>query len=549
VRIEFQARAPQRRRFSTTHAAAAVIALLAAAFVSGHRLITPGFVLSATQLSFTGVQAGVETAAQHVDLTNPFDADLRVESLTLHGEAGAFRFPWNSCVGKTIHPRDTCQIGVSFVPPATGTRNAALDVTSVNGDRRTVALTGILTPPLVARIESPKPADLEPPTVELPLAPNPVEPRPNPVVSPPPAVEVAPPKPVIPPPAPPVAPKPAPPLPVAPPRPVIAASLRPNPLEFPSVNVGALSVREVTISNTGNAPFPAGQAEIQGDHWNDFRIVNDPCSTRAITSTCAIRVAFIPSEAGQHRATLVLSGGGAVSSAWLDGTATPPPRPIAELQPARVDLTRKDPEHPIELRNVGDGLLDVNTTFLAGKNPEDFSLDPRNCGEAALGRNQGCTMDVVFRADIARREHHKVSEALVTVQDNAEGSPHSVIVTGAEGSNGQKKILLQLGEAAAGYYIGQAGQGRPDPRETPVPKGNPPVRGTAPPQTPQAPPPSNGTPSTRGTVTPQTPQASPPASPPANGNPPTYGTVTPKRPQIPQVEKPRTSSPPRINLP
>ena len=253
---------------------------------------------------------------------------------------------------------------------------------------------------------------------------------------------------------------------------MIGASLTPNPVQFPAVTVGALSVRDVTITNTGDAPFPAGQATIQGDHWNDFRIVNDPCSTRAITSPCAIRVAFLPSEAGQHRAQLLLPGGGTQYAVWLDGTATPPPIPIADLQPARIDLTQTDPEHPIELRNIGDGTLTVIGISLGGRNPDDFTLDTRNCARAAIGRNQGCTMEVIFRADNARRARRRISEAVVTLQDNAQGSPRTVVVTGTEASNDPKKVVMRPPWPRFVVKPTQPSQYKPPATPAQPPKGN-----------------------------------------------------------------------------
>jgi hypothetical protein len=496
VRIEFQARAPGRRRFRNAHAAAAVLALLAAAFVSGHRLITPGFLLSTNELNFTGVRAGVETAAQHVDLTNPFNADLKLDSVTLRGEVGAYRFPWNGCVGKTIHPKETCQIGVSFVPPVVGTQKATLEVASINGDRRIVALTGLLNPVPVLPVPPASPEVIPPaqtPADTTPVAPDAgTKPVASTTVEPPPPAAGTPPKerppkatpapkPTPPPPlqqtppasqqTPPVSRQTPPPSQQAPPPtqeppehrlPVIGASLTPNPVQFPPVTMGALSVRDVMITSTGDAPFPAGQATIQGDHWNDFRIVNDPCSTRQVTSPCTIRVVFLPSEAGQHRAELLLPGGGNQYSVLLDGTATPPPIPIADLQPASIELTQMDFAHPIELRNIGNGNLTVSNISLGGRNPGDFTLDTRNCARAVIGRNQGCTMEVIFQADNARRARRTVSEAVVTLQDNAEGSPRTVVVTGTEASKDPKRVVWR--PPVPGFV------GRPTPfKPTPTP--------------------------------------------------------------------------------
>jgi hypothetical protein len=297
---------------------------------------------------------------------------------------------------------------------------------------------------------------------------------------------------------------------------VIGASLAPNPVQFPPVSIGALSVRDVVVTNTGGAPFPAGQATIQGDHWNDFRIVNDPCSTRAIASPCTIRVVFIPSEAGQHRAQLLMSGGsGTRYSVWLDGMATPPPIPIADLQPARIDLTQMDPEHPIELRNVGNGTLTVTGISLGGRNPGDFTLDARNCAHAAIGRNQGCTMEVVFRADLAKRARRNVSEAVVTLEDNAEGSPRTVVVTGAAASKDPKQVVWRPPEPR---YVVRPSPFKQTPTAAPTTTGNSYTHEPAPPPqkpsaTPQAPTPAPSLTGNSYTRQPATPQKKPPVTP------------------------------------
>jgi hypothetical protein len=499
-----------------------VLALLAAMFVSGHRLITPGFLLSTNQLNFTGVRVGVETTAQYVDLTNPFNADLRLDSVTLRGEAGAYRFPRNSCVGKTIPPKATCQIGVSFVPAVEGTERATLEVASINGDRRTVELTGLLNPveapaakpevslpalkpddataiapdagtkPVVNTVEEPPPpAGITSPK-QTPPKQTPPPPAPKPTPPPPPVTSAKSTPPQLPPaqnstPPPQKSQPLPPPPPPPPPPPVIGATLTPNPVQFPPVTVGSLSVHDVIITNTGDAAFPAGQAEIHGDHWNDFRILTDPCSTHAITSPCAIRLVFLPSEAGQHRAQLLLPFGAKQYSVGLDGMATPPPMPIADLQPQRIDLTQMEPAHPIELRNIGNGSLTVNSISLGGRNPGDFTLQTRNCASAVIGRNQGCTMEVIFQADIARRARRKVSDAVVTLQDNAEGSPRIVVVTGTEASTNPKQVVWRPTEPP---YIFNPAPTNPRKQAPTPPPGNSNTREPVPPtqKPPQRPP-------------------------------------------------------------
>jgi hypothetical protein len=238
------------------------------------------------------------------------------------------------------------------------------------------------------------------------------------------------------------------------------------------VRVGSGADRDVTIVNTGNAPAPLGQAQIAGDHWNDFHIVDDKCSNRSLAEReCRIRISFIPTEAGTHQAVVVVpyNGGRARETAWIGGSASPPPVPVAAVQPARVELTRRDFEHSVELRNIGDGRLTVTDIAVGGKNPEDFEVDRRDCLHWALPSGGSCVMAVTFQADMAKRQRHKVSEATLMVQDNAAGGPQTVVLIGREGSTDHKKIILEIiGGVAAVIGAYEATQGHGSESGTPT---------------------------------------------------------------------------------
>jgi len=414
MRIEFQARAPNRRGIRGTHAAVAAIALAGSALLSGHRLLAPPFRVDPPALEFTGVLANVESPPKSLRIDNPDAADLRIGSLSMSGSMAAFQYFWNDCAGGVVPPRGSCHLAVVFQTGEVARQNASLRIVAASGAERTVQLSGIVSP-------SPPPAPPPPTLPPLPQAPPP---------APPPAHSDAVPVAHAEPKKPPV---------------VIAGSLTPDPIQFPVVQVGAGADQVAKIANTGNAPFHIVQTQIGGEHAGDFHVTDDSCTGRGLApGACFIQVTFRPAEAGHHRAILTVTATDGIGplSVALDGTATPPPVPVADLQPVRVDLTRQDFEHSIELRNLGDGNLVTRNISLGGRNPEDFSLDPRSCANATLARNQSCVMAVVFRADIARRSKHKTSEALVMVTDNAQGSPHTVVVTGTEGSNGHKKVWV-----------------------------------------------------------------------------------------------------------
>jgi hypothetical protein len=127
----------------------------------------------------------------------------------------------------------------------------------------------------------------------------------------------------------------------------------------------------------------------------------------------------------------------------------PPPKPIADLQPARIDLTKAEPRHTIDLRNAGDGALNVTGVTTGGKNPEDFQVDPRECANASLARGGSCTMSVTYLADPAKKRGHRTSETVVNVFNNADGSPQAVTVTGSQSTRDHKKVFLRILEIGA----------------------------------------------------------------------------------------------------
>src|SRR5205823_4105901 len=153
-----------------------------------------------------------------------------------------------------------------------------------------------------------------------------------------------------------------------PPVQIVKAQIGPDPADFGTVPAGLGSDLDITIENTGNAAYSLGQALIRGEHWSDFRIIDDRCSNRSLPAgTCAIRVSFVPVETGLHESALVISGASGQLGVRLRGNAAPPPKPVADLSPGKVDLTRKDVDQPISLRNSGDGNLIVNVVRLEGK--------------------------------------------------------------------------------------------------------------------------------------------------------------------------------------
>jgi hypothetical protein len=90
-----------------------------------------------------GSQLVNSTSSNHVfTLTNSGAASITVTGVTLTGTAASnYAIASNTCSGTVLAPTVTCQVGVTFTPSATGTRNATLTVTDATGTQ-TRALTG-----------------------------------------------------------------------------------------------------------------------------------------------------------------------------------------------------------------------------------------------------------------------------------------------------------------------------------------------------------------------------------------------------------------------
>ena len=111
--------------------------------LSGTGFGTPQAILSATSLSFGGVNLGAASPAQSITLSNTQGtAALSITSITLAGaNVGDFTIP-NSCNG-SIAAGASCSISIQFSPSALGPRQATLAITdNANPSPQIVVLTG-----------------------------------------------------------------------------------------------------------------------------------------------------------------------------------------------------------------------------------------------------------------------------------------------------------------------------------------------------------------------------------------------------------------------
>jgi len=126
----------------------------------------PFVVSDAQSLKFNDRQVGNASPTANVTLANHGTAPLSVSSATIGGtDAGDYAIASNGCATATA-PGQSCTIGVTFTPQATGVRSATLTVAgnALNGPH-TFTLTGSGTPaqapaPPPLLIQSPAPAPI-----------------------------------------------------------------------------------------------------------------------------------------------------------------------------------------------------------------------------------------------------------------------------------------------------------------------------------------------------------------------------------------------------
>src|SRR6266481_4243235 len=142
MRIEFAGRAPHDRKIRRGPTTAAALVLLAAALISGRRLPGPAFEVAPAALAFEAGGQNIETAPLNITVRNPDANALRIASVAVSGQMGAFHYTWNGCDGGTIPPKGQCIVIVTFRTTETAPQTALLQLTAANGGVRSVRLSG-----------------------------------------------------------------------------------------------------------------------------------------------------------------------------------------------------------------------------------------------------------------------------------------------------------------------------------------------------------------------------------------------------------------------
>ena len=423
------------------------IPLLTAAVPSGAAMtLTPGDLLFGPQ------SAGTASAAQTVTVTNSGSAQLSISSLSVTGDFSET----DTCAGTSIAPGATCQVQVSFVPAAVGSRAGVLTVFgNVAGGQATASLAGtgtaasaiVLNPAILAfpattinatsAVEnitisntSSSSITLQPPSIagaSFQITANTC--GANLPASTGCTVVIA------------FVPKAS-----GPQSGTLAVSdgagtqtaslsgigtspatdaLGPLTLTFAPQQIDTASAtQQIILTNSGDQPLTLIAAQITS---GDFNAVNACGNSLSGHSTCSISVAFAPKNVGALTGTLTVSDQYRSQTVSLSGFGLAPPgvslAPFGSLNFPADGVGVASAAQTVTLTNNGGVPLAVGSPVITG----DFAVAPggSSCG-TTLAAGTACTMQIVFDPTVGGPR-----TGTLTVTDNAANSPQVLTLSGA----------------------------------------------------------------------------------------------------------------------
>jgi len=149
------------------------------------------------------------------------------------------------------------------------------------------------------------------------------------------------------------------------------------------------------------------------------------------SETCTLIVTFTPTTTGAATGSISVASNATASpsSITLQGTGTAAGAPTATLSPGAlsfgsVNTGVTSAAQMLTLSNTGNAALTISGITIGGTNPTDFA-ETNTCG-ASLAAAATCTISVTFAPGSAAS-----FAAMVSVADNATGSPQTAALTGS----------------------------------------------------------------------------------------------------------------------
>ena len=226
----------------------------------------------------------------------------------------------------------------------------------------------------------------------------------------------------------------------------------PGSLSFLTETVGMTSAAQsVTVSNTGDGPLGISNISLTGPNATDFRQTNNCPPSLDKGNACSLRVTLAPTAPGSRTASISIvdNAPGSPHLVPLTGVGALPGVLVAPSNigfAAQLVGTASSPVI-VSVTNTGAGLLVITKVSFGGADTPDFT-ETNNCS-GIINPNGSCTIQVVLDpATIG------LKTALLTLADNAPGSPQSVPVNGTA-------MDFSIGPAAGGTMSATVTAGNP----------------------------------------------------------------------------------------
>jgi sugar lactone lactonase YvrE len=209
------------------------------------------------------------------------------------------------------------------------------------------------------------------------------------------------------------------------------ASVSPSSINFGTVYLGTITIKNVTVTNLGNAPMTITDpllSIVSGGDSNEFVMVNLCPKTLAAGKSCTIVVTFI---AGPHynpqTATINVIDNAPGSPQTVNLTATVI-NPQANFQPMSLNFgtepINSSTTKTVTLTNTGATELNISNIAITGTNAADFT-QASACPNSLAGGGS-CTISVTFTPG-----SKNTFAAGLTVTDNTFSGNQTILLTGA----------------------------------------------------------------------------------------------------------------------
>lgn len=255
-------------------------------------------------------------------------------------------------------------------------------------------------------------------------------------------------------------------------------TVSPSSVAFGKQAVGAAStVHTVTVTNSGNSALTVASVAVFGANSGDFTQTDNCGSSVAAGASCTISLTFKPAAAGARAGTLAITdnAAGSPQSVPLSGTGI---STSATLSPSSVAFGSQavgvaSESQTVTLKNSGSSTLTITSIAIFGTNSGDFTQN-NGCG-ISIAAGSTCKIVVLFTPSALGAR-----AAVLSVTDNATGSPQSATLSGTGANPSGHYVALTWTESSSGGVMGyNIYRGTASGGEGTIPLNPSPVSGTS----------------------------------------------------------------------